>query len=184
MLTRVVRISLAIELAAWVAIATWLRAAYGVDAMALAACVVLAALAARLALVCLTCLLGWAYRSPRASAQRLGPYGVLRLVATEYRAVLADNFWYLPFESLALRPDPAAPAAPRVPVVLVHGYLSNRGYWAPMVRWLEARGVSTISAPNYRSIFSGIERGAAELHVAIERACSAGAPRVVLVCHS
>jgi len=184
MLTRVVRLSLALELAAWVAIAAWLHAACSIDAVALAASVVAAALALRLALVCLTCSLGWAFRSARAPAQRLGPYGVLRLVATEFRALLADNFWYLPFESLALRPDPGPAAGTRTAVVLVHGYLSNRGYFAPMVRWLEARGVAAIHVPNYRSVFSSIEGSVGELHAAIERACSAGAPKVVLVCHS
>jgi predicted alpha/beta hydrolase family esterase len=71
-----------------------------------------------------------------------------------------------------------------VPVVLVHGYLSNRGYFRPMVRWLEARGVAPIFVPSYRSVFSGIEAGAAELHAAIEGACAAGEARVILVCHS
>jgi len=184
MLTRVVRLSLFLELAAWVALAAWLRASHGFDVGALALGAVLAALAVRLGLVCLTCIVGWIYRSARAPAQRLGPYGVLRLVATECRALLADNFWYLPFESLALQPDPAPAAGARTPVVIVHGYLSNRGYFAPLVAWLEARGVAPIFVPNYRSIFSTIERGAAELHAAIEQACSAGAPKVVLVCHS
>lgn len=184
MLTRVVRISLIVELAAWVAISAWLHASRGIEGPALAATIVLGALAVRLALVILTCVLGWAFRSPRAPAQRLGPLGVLRLVATEYRSLLADNFWYLPFEQLALRPDPPPASGPRTPVVLVHGYLSNRGYFRPMARWLESRGVAPIFVPNYRSIFSTVERGAAELHAAIEHACGAGAPNVVLVCHS
>ena len=184
MLTRVVRISLLVELAAWVAIAAWLHVTRGVEGPALAATIVLGALAVRLALVALTCFLGWLFRSPRAPGQRLGAYGVLRLVATEYRALLADNFWYLPFEQLALRPDPTPAGGPRTPVVLVHGYLSNRGYFRPMAQWLESRGVAPIFVPNYRSIFSTIERSAAELHAAIEHACASGAPKVVLVCHS
>jgi pimeloyl-ACP methyl ester carboxylesterase len=184
MLTRVVWTSLLVELAAWVALAAWLRASRDLDGLAVAAMIVLGALAVRLALVILTCFLGWLFRSPRAPGQRLGSYGALRLVATEYRALLADNFWYLPFEQLALRPDPRPAAGPRTPVVLVHGYLSNRGYFRPMARWLESRGVAPIFAPNYRSIFSTIEDGAGELHAAIEHACSSGAPRVVLVCHS
>jgi pimeloyl-ACP methyl ester carboxylesterase len=141
--------------------------------------------AARLLLVCLTCILGWAYRSPRAPAQRLSAYGVLRLVAMELRSLLADNFWYLPFEPWALRADPAPMAASRTPVVLVHGYLSNRGYFRPMVRWLESRGVAPVFVPNYRSVFASIEGGVAELHAEIERiVASSGQPRVVLVCHS
>jgi predicted alpha/beta hydrolase family esterase len=184
MLTRIVRLSLLVELAAWLGVAAWLRGAHGFDWPALLAGILLGVLAVRLALVCLTTFLGWLYRSPRSPAQRLGPIGVARLLASEYIALLADNFWYLPFEALALRPDPPHSQRGPTPVVLVHGYLSNRGYWAPMVRWLEARGVARLYVPTYRAIFSSIERGAAELHEEIERICAGGAPRVVLVCHS
>ena len=184
MLTRIVRLSLLVELAAWVGIAAWLRAAQGLAWPALCAGILAAALGARLALVCLTIFLGWLYRSERPPAQRLGAVGVARLVASEYAALLADNFWYLPFDSLALRRDPPHNARGRTPVVLVHGYLSNRGYWAPLVRWLEAHGVTRVYAPTYRAVFSSIERGAAELHAEIERIVAGGAPRVVLVCHS
>jgi triacylglycerol esterase/lipase EstA (alpha/beta hydrolase family) len=184
MLTHVVRISLLIELIAWAAIATWLHQAYGFSVASLVAGAAAAMVGARLALVCLTVILGWAYRSERAPAQRLGPGGIMRLVATECLALLADNFWYLPFESLALRIDPVPPAGTRVAVVLVHGYLSNRGYFAPMVRWLEARGVAPVIVPNYRSVFSNVESGAGELHAAIERLAAGGVQQVVLVCHS
>jgi predicted alpha/beta hydrolase family esterase len=184
MLTRIVWISLVVELAAWAAVAIYLYPPGAAARYAVAAAVVLAALASRLALVCLTCFLGWVFRSARTPAQRLGPLGLLRLIASEYRALLADNFWYLPFERLALPPDPAAASNGRVPVVLVHGYLSNRGYFAPMARWLAARAVAPIFAPTYRAVFSSIELGAAELHQAIERVAATGSPKVVLVCHS
>ena len=184
MLTRLVRTSLAIELAAWVGVAAALHAALGIGWFSLAGGILLAMLGARFALVCLTTFLGWLFRSPRAAAHSLGPLGLARLVASEYRALLVDNFWYLPFDSLALRRDPPYESRGPTPVVLVHGYLSNRGYWAPMVRWLEARGVGPVFVPTYRAIFSSVERGAAELHAEIERIAAGGTPRVVLVCHS
>jgi pimeloyl-ACP methyl ester carboxylesterase len=183
-MTRIVRISLVVELAAWVAIAAWLHRTSGVRWEVLAVGTIVGVVAVRLALVALTCTLGWLFRSERAPAQRLGSIGALRLVFDELRALLADNFWAIPFDSLALRPDPPPATATQLPVVMVHGYLANRGYWAPMVRWLEARGVGPIYVPSYRSIFSTIEQGAAELHAAVEAACAGGAPRVVLVCHS
>ena len=98
--------------------------------------------------------------------------------------MVRDNFWYLPFDGMALRPDPPHNTRGRTPVVMVHGYLSNRALWAPMVRWLEARGVERIYAPNYKSVFSTVERGVEELHAEIERIAAGGAHRVVLVCHS
>ena len=185
MLTRLIRISLLVEALAWIGLGAWLHRAQGWSIPAVAVLAVAAALGARLALVAFTLSLGQLFRSERAPAQRLGPGGVLRLLASEYRALVADNFYLLPFESLALRPDPAPAAGGRTPVVLVHGYLSNRGYFAPMVRWLEARGVAPIFVPNYRSVFADIERGVAELQVEVERVVAgSGRPQVVLVCHS
>ena len=185
MLTRLVRISLLVELVAWAALGAWLHRRFGWGVAWVAAGGVAGALAARLALVCATLSLGWLFRSERTPAQRLGAGGTVRLVAGEYRALLADNFYYLPLEALALRPDPApAPGGP-IPVVLVHGYLSNRGYFAPMVRWLESQGVAAIHVPNFTSVFSTIERCADELHGEVERiAAGSGHARVVLVCHS
>lgn len=185
MLTHLVRISLLVELAALVALGAWLHARYGLGILQAAAAALLCALGARLLLVCLTGLLGHLFRAPRAPAQRLGVAGVVRYLAFEFGALVADNFALLPFESALLRPDPVPAPADRVPVVLVHGYLSNRGYFRPMVRWLEARGVAPVFVPNYRSVFSNIESGVAELHAEVERiAAASGQARVVLVCHS
>jgi triacylglycerol esterase/lipase EstA (alpha/beta hydrolase family) len=185
MLARVVRLSLALELAAIVALGAWLHAARGWGFAALAAGALALPLGARFALVCLTGLLGWANRSPRAPETRIGIAGVASYLARELQSLLADNLWYLPWESIALRPDPAPVAGGRVPVVLVHGYLSNRGYFRPLAHWLEAQGVGPVFAPNFPVLFTSIEHYADELHAAIERiATGCGQPQVVLVCHS
>lgn len=184
MLTSLVRISLLVELAACVVLGGWLHARWGWRAADAAAVVVGVVLAVRFALVLLTSAHGWLYRSPRVPAHSLGPFGTLRLLVAEYLALLADNFVYLPFESWAVRPDPAPAAGGRPPVILVHGYLSNRGYFRPMLAWLEARGVGPVFLPNYRSVFSTIETGVATLHAEIERIAAGSGQRVVLVCHS
>jgi pimeloyl-ACP methyl ester carboxylesterase len=185
MLTRLVRLALAAELAAYfvVGILAYRHAGWSIPAVAIAA--IAAASGVRLLLVCLTSLHGWACRSPRTAEQRLGPAGIARLIAGEWSAMLVDNFYCLPFESLVLRRDPVPARDGRVPVVLLHGYFSNRAFFRAMVRWLEARGVGPVFTPNYRSVFSSIEANAAELATEIERIASAsGAPQVVLVCHS
>ena len=184
MLTRIVRLSLAAELAAWIALMAWMREAFALPWPVLVALAVAGVLAARLAFLLFTFLLSWLHRSPRAPAQRLGLGGAARLAANEFRALALDNLWYLPFERQALRPDPPHSTRGRTPVVLVHGYLSSRAYWAPMVRWLEAHGVERVFVPNYRALFSTIDRGVEELHQEIERIAAGGAHRVVLVCHS
>lgn len=185
MLTFLVRLSLAAEIAAYAGIGAWLHATREYPAWQLLFAAIAAALALRLVLVLATNVLGWLNRSPRAPGQRLGIAGTWRLLAGEYRALLADNLFFLPFEALALRPDPRPAPSARVPIVLVHGYLSNRGYFRPMVRWLEARGVAPIHAPNFTSVFSTIEQFAFELDREIEHVLAgSGHAKVVLVCHS
>lgn len=185
MLARFVRLSLLLELAVYAAIGVWLHARYGWSAPAIAAAAALFALGTRFALVCLTMTIGWLAAAPRNPDHRIGPAATVRLVLGESRALLLDNLVYLPFEARALRrdPDPAAGAA--IPVVLAHGYFSNRGYFRPLVRALEARGVAPIFTPTFRAVFARIEDYVDELHGEIERiAAASGRPRVVLVCHS
>ena len=69
--------------------------------------------------------------------------------------------------------------------MLVHGYFANRGYFGPLARALDARGVAPIFAPDFSGTFAPIERFAGELHREIERiAEGTGQSKVVLVCHS
>jgi pimeloyl-ACP methyl ester carboxylesterase len=182
--TRLVRLALALELAAWIALLAWLREVRSLEWSVLAGIGVGGALGLRFAFLAATFFLSWLHRSPRAPGQRLGPWGSARLFASELWALVLDNFWYLPFERQALRPDPPHSMRGRTPVVLVHGYLSNRAYWAPLVRRLAASGVERIYVPSYRAVFSTIERGVDELHEEIERIAAGGTHRVVLVCHS
>lgn len=184
MLTRLVRLSLAAEAIACIAVGAVFHSRLGWSVAASATAVAALSLGLRFALVAFTCFHGWLHRSPRPAALQVGLAGTLRLLWTEYLALLADNFVYLPWAPLVLRADPPPPAS-GLPVVLVHGYLSNRGYFRPMVRWLEGHGVGSIFTPNYRSVFSSIEASAAELAREIERIASqSGAGQVVLVCHS
>ena len=185
MLAHWIRFTLLLELATYGALGAWLHHAHGWTVPVLAPAVLVFALGARFALTCFTCFLGWYNRSPRQPGHELGFVDVLRYLLGEYRALLADNLYYLPWEAIALRPDPPVTPTERIPVVLVHGYLSNRGYFRSLVRWLEARDVGPIFAPNFPVLFASIENFAAELHAQIERvALGCGQPRVILVCHS
>lgn len=184
MLTRLVRISLLAELAAYVALGAWLHLAFGWGPWRVVLAAVACALATRLALVLLTSLHGWMHRSPREPRQRLGPGGTLRLVASEFAAMVANNFVRLPFEPLVVRRDPDPVAGGGVPVVMLHGYLSNRSLFLPMLKWLEARGVAPVFLPNYRSVASTIEEGVRSLHGELERIGEGTGQRAVLVCHS
>jgi triacylglycerol esterase/lipase EstA (alpha/beta hydrolase family) len=145
-----------------------------------------AMLAARLALVCFTSFVGWLRASLRATEDSMRLAAVPGYVAREWWAVLLDNFWYLPFERLALRPDSVPSPCERLPVILVHGYLSNRGYFQPLVQALESDPrVGPVFTPNFPVLATSIEHYADELHAAVESiAAGCGHGKVILVCHS
>jgi triacylglycerol esterase/lipase EstA (alpha/beta hydrolase family) len=182
-LARLVRIALALELLAYLAIGFGLHAR-GLDFIALVLIAVGFALGARLALVVVSSALSSMASAPRASAQRLGAFGWLALVAREWRALVADNFAYLPFERAFMgRDEPSA--TKRLPVVLLHGYFGNRGYFHPLRRFLGDHGVAPVFAPNFRATFATIEAYGEQLRAAIETiAAGTGQARVVLVAHS
>lgn len=185
MLARLAQVSLLLELATYVVIGTWLHASRDWPWSAVVFAALAAAFGARLVLVSFTCFLGWHWRSPRVATDNIGLVGVPRYIVGEYGALLAATLLHLPFERWMLRPDLPATPAQRLPIVLVHGYLSNRGYFRPMVRFLESTGAGPLFTPNFPVMFSSIEDFAAELHEAVERiAAGCGHGKVVLVCHS
>jgi triacylglycerol esterase/lipase EstA (alpha/beta hydrolase family) len=185
MLARALRVAQLVELAACLAAGAWLHARHGWSGLAVALGAAAWLAGSRLAAVLLTALLAWIHRSPRAPAERIGLPGALGLVIREWWALLAANLLYLPWQARWLRPDPEPVPTPRVPVILLHGYIANRGYFRPLVRRLEARGIAPIFVPTASGVFYPIERYADELHRHVERvAAGTGQPRMVLVGHS
>jgi pimeloyl-ACP methyl ester carboxylesterase len=185
MLARWFRIAQLLELIACLAVGAWLHAAHGWGPLAIALGVIGWFAGVRLVLVAISSLLGWMFRSPRPVDQQIGVARTIAMVLGEWRALLALNLVYVPWEGLVLRPDPPAEPTDRVPVVLVHGYFVNRGYFLPLVRRLEALGVGPVFVPSFRSALAPVESFAEELHAHVERiAAGTGQPRVVLVAHS
>jgi triacylglycerol lipase len=185
MLARAYRLAQLVELAACIAAGAWLHAAHGWSVLAIAAGVVAWFAGARLILVCVSMSLGWIYRSPRSPGERIGIASTLALVAGEWRALLAFNLAYIPWERIALRPDPPAKPTDRVPIVLVHGYFANRGYFRPLVKRLEAAGAGPVFAPNLRAWLAPIAACEEDLEREIARICAGtGQTRVIVVAHS
>lgn len=185
MLARWFRAAQLLELIACLAAGAWLQASHGWNAIQVAAGVLAWFAGVRFVLVCLSSLLGWIFRSPRPAEQRIGLAGTLGLVFGEWRALLALNLVNLPWERFVLRPDPEPRPVNGVPVILVHGYFANRGYFRTLVRHLEALGVGPLFVPNFRSWLAPIELFEEQLHAEVERiVAGTGQPRVVLVAHS
>jgi len=122
---------------------------------------------------------------PREAGAARTLKGLLQVTLGEYRAVLANNFFYLPFDAIATRPDPEPRPADRTPVILVHGYFSTRGYFRELARFLDAQAIGPVFAPNFPGAFATIEQFADALDAEIERiAEGTRRDQVILVCHS
>ena len=185
MLARFVRFALVLELAAVAILDAWLTARHGWPLAAALVFFVLVPLALRAGLVCLTNLVAWLARSPRPPALRIGPVAMGRVLLEEYRAMLADNFWFLPFPDRAMRPDAPPVRGGPVPVLAVHGYFSNRAILRDLTLALERAGQGPVHAVTLDAIFAGIDTVAALLERQIETLLEAtGHAQVILVCHS
>ena len=91
--------------------------------------------------------------------------------------------WRQPFRWRAL-PDNAVAAAPgHTPVVLIHGFVCNRGFWQPWMRALKQRGVPYTSV-NLEPVFGSIDDYPSLIEDAVQRAHALTGIAPVLVCHS
>jgi triacylglycerol lipase len=68
-------------------------------------------------------------------------------------------------------------------LVLVHGFVCNRGFWAPWMKGLRAAGVPYTSV-SLEPVFGSIDEGIAQIEDAVARAEQLGAAPPVLVGHS
>jgi triacylglycerol esterase/lipase EstA (alpha/beta hydrolase family) len=126
-------------------------------------------------------LLGWTHGSdptPRASASAR-----VRAWWGEMWTAPRVFYWRQPFRSQA-QPD-CLPAAgrDRRGVLLVHGFVCNRGFWNPWMARLRAAGVPFV-AVNLEPVFGEIDRYAPIVERAVQRLeASTGRPPVI-VAHS
>ncbi len=184
MLVPLVRAALLAEALAVALLAAWFHSR-GWNLLPAIASPLAISLGARLAIVSFSMTLSHRLRSPREPSQQLGPAGTARLVLGEWRAMLANNFFYLPFENAALPPEPPRGTATDTAVLAVHGYFSNRGILRGVVRGLANRGVRPVHTFNFRGVFASIDELAGQLAAQVDSLVRAGGARsVVLVAHS
>jgi triacylglycerol lipase len=108
-----------------------------------------------------------------------------RVALVECLAALALFVLFQPFERWWMAPDAPRRQSPgRTPVLLIHGYLCNRGLWWWLRRGLEARGVATATV-DLEPPLSGIDDLAESLHARMQALRpETGGDRVVLIGHS
>ena len=168
---------LAVLAVAWLAMHAW-----GIASPAVALLLGLAMLLAARALVVARNF--WQSRrvgSPVPPGYRLGAMGAARLFFGELRATLWASSWDM------LRPRLHAADAVTgqgLPVLLVHGYVCNRGYWTKLSRLLARAGIAH-DAVDLEPIGASIDDVVPQVEQALARLCSrTGSGRAIIVAHS
>lgn len=135
----------------------------------------------RLVIVANNFLLAARYRSPLPAHCRLGWRRALALFFLEAKATLTASSWDMPFRKFRKRP---ASTSQELPVLLVHGYGCNSGYWQPLSKTLQQAQI-THYAVDMEPVFGGIDEYVPHVHEAIEELCrDTGNDQVVIVAHS
>ncbi|OHV95369.1 lipase [Janthinobacterium lividum] len=120
--------------------------------------------------------------SPVPLEYQLGAMGAARLFFGELRATLWTSSWGM------LRPRLHAadmiPSGQGLPVLLVHGYVCNRGYWARLSRQLAQAGI-VHKAIDLEPIDANIDGYVTQVEQALQVLCTlTGKPQAIIVAHS
>lgn len=162
----------AIGLAAWrwFGASPWEAAGLGLGSVVLV----------RLAINMNNFLLSACFASPTPPEFRLGFAARLRLLAEEFRSSMLHTSWFMPRAAACMR----IYDTDRVPVLLVHGYGCNSGYWAYLIPRLDRARISHASV-DLEPVLGDIDGYVPLVQEAVEELCRrTGASRVALVAHS
>jgi pimeloyl-ACP methyl ester carboxylesterase len=119
--------------------------------------------------------------SPTPPAFRLGPLAILDLLAEEFVSSMLLTSWHMPRARPHGRTYPDAVLAP---VLLIHGYGCNSGYWAHLVSLLDAARISHATL-DLAPLTGDIDGYAAQVEVGVDALCAqTGARQVAIVAHS
>jgi len=164
------------------ALLAWYLCSAGWHGTAIAFVVVLMALAGRAFIIATTYVFAALFRTP--PAERIGPLAFLGMALAEYAGFIAIFTGILPFERFWLGADRLHRSGNRPPVLLVHGYQCNRGFWFWQRARLERAGW-TVATLNLDPVFASIDSYGELIAQRIEEVLAAtGAAQVILVGHS
>ena len=184
MIARLTRILLLLQIAVALAIAagaikSW-RFAPALALLVGAAVV----LSVRLAITANNFSLAWRYRSITPPEHRLGPVAACTLFFGEFRATMAASSWSMPFRTFDVRCPSRGVTQGMLPVLLIHGYGCNSGYWSSLSSVLAKTGI-THYAIDMEPVLCGIDDYVPTIQKAIERICrETSCEQVIIVAHS
>lgn len=125
--------------------------------------------------------LAWYFGSTTPPDYRIGPWQAIRLYFGEFRATMTASSWTMPFRTFSSH---VASNSATLPVLLIHGYGCNSGYWYAMSKVL-AQARITHYAINLEPIAGSIDEYVPLVHDAVERLCREhGTDTIVIVAHS
>jgi triacylglycerol esterase/lipase EstA (alpha/beta hydrolase family) len=155
----------------WFDAAPWQGALLGIAAVVLV----------RLAINVNNFLLSARVAGPTPPAFRLRPLARLRMLAEEFASSMLLTSWHMPRARPHTRIHPDAPLPP---VLLVHGYGCNSGYWAQLAPLLDNARISHATL-DLEPLTGDIDGYAAQVEAKVDELCKkTGAPRVAIVGHS
>lgn len=121
------------------------------------------------------------YRSETPPQFQLDWRQASQLFRTEFNASMLSSSWSMAFRSFDKRP---ATQPVGLPVLLIHGYGCNSGYWHWMSQRLKAAGISH-HAVNLEPVLADIDSYVPQIQRAVEALIAdSGQPRVILLAHS
>lgn len=119
------------------------------------------------------------------NAPRPGAAALAGIVGREVWATIRLFFFYHPFEKLLTRHEPSQVTPGEEPVILVHGFYANAGFWHRTKPALIAAGWHNLYSLNLEPPFNSIDDYARQLRRRIEEACAkCGTDSVVVIAHS
>jgi len=144
------------------------------------------ALGFRVFIVVATFFIGWLYRSQPTADLQINLLQTLKMMLSEWWALLVLFVTAFPFEAwLKLRNPDLMDDPKHVPVLLIHGFFCNGAYWLPMKRYLQKQGLTHIFTLNLEPVFADINQFAQQVAEKVsEIRAITGAEKVILVGHS
>ncbi len=126
-------------------------------------------------------LLAARFHSETPQQFRIGFRQACALFAGEFKATMLTSSWTMPFFAFTKRVPPNPEG---FPVLLVHGYGCNSGYWNAMSKALLKARISH-HAVDLEPLIGSIDEYVPLIHEAVERLCrETGFDKVIIVAHS
>lgn len=123
--------------------------------------------------------LSWHYRGASPTAPRLTPLRRCRMVATEFGATMLSSSWHMAWPRVT-----ACHAGTGLPVLMVHGYASNRGYWTACAAIFRQNNIP-YDVLDLEPVNAALDEYVASLEHAISALCaSSGSAQLILLGHS